>query len=518
MSCTNFNSARSYPQPRNLALAGAGATVKLPRMTPDSAVFVRTPADLVDAVPYVLGFHPTDSLVAIGMAGRRVSFGARYDLPPPGDDDIVHIAAVIAAQAARSVTVIGYGPVDAVDPVMRRALEALDVFRVRVTEALRVHEGRWWSYYCDKSDCCPPDGNPCHTGDSVIAAEATYRGQVALPSRQALVAQVATVEDEAAVEAMAAAGERARQRLTGLLTEDPRAGRSVRRAGRVAVREAEKTYRAGRTLTDDEVAWLGVLLIDPDVNEYALDRSGAQEWRFRLWTDVLRRVERAYVPAPACLLGYAAWRDGRGALARVAVDRALMADPRHPMAGLLDEVLGYGIGPHAMTALDSMDRRSPERRPDRPRGGPRPRGTGSGPARECSDCAPECAGPARERSDRAPECAGPPPACSDRAPEGCGPEGCGPEGGGPKGGAPERCGPEGGGPKGGAPERRAPDGGGPEGGGPGVQGRAERGARGREAGGRERSSPGPARRELGARAPGARGSRGLRSSFGRRLR
>ena len=456
-------------------------------MTPDSAVFVRTPADLVDAVPYVLGFHPTDSLVAIGMAGRRVSFGARYDLPPPGDDDIVHIAAVIAAQAARSVTVIGYGPAELVDPAMRRALEALDVFRVRVNEALRVHDGRWWSYYCDKSGCCPADGTPCNTGDSVIAAEATYRGQVALPSRRALVAQVAAVEgDQRAT--MAAASERARERLTGLLTGDQRGERSVRRAGRIAVREAEKRYRAGRTLTDEEVAWLGVLLLDRDVNEYALDRSAAQEWRFRLWTDVLRRVEQPYVPPPACLLGYAAWRDGRGALARVAVDRALMADPRYPMAGLLDDVLGYGIGPHAMAALDSVERRraagwpdpqSARCRPDEPVPVPVPdRGSGSG--------GPEgCCGSDRCGSDR---CG------SDRSGSGC----CAAADGGPGSGGP------------GLAEReiRGPAGGSPDG----------RGRPGREAAGRERSSPGPSRRELGARAPGARGSRGLRRSTDRRLR
>ena len=422
-------------------------------MTPDSAIFVRTPADLVDAAPYVLGFHPTDSLVAIGMVGRRLSFGARYDLPPPDGDDIVHIAAVIAAQAARSVTIIGYGPADEVDPVMRRAVEALDVFRVRVNEALRVHDGRWWSYYCDKSGCCPADGNPCNNRDSVIAAEATYRGQVALPSRQALVAQVAAVDGDERT-AMAAATGRARERLTGLLTEDQRGERSVRRAGRMAVREAEKRYRAGRRLTDDEVAWLGVLLIDPDVNEYALDRSGAQEWRFALWTDVLRRVEPVCAPAPACLLGYAAWRDGRGALARVAVDRALKADPLHSMAGLLDEVLGYGIGPHAMTALESLDRQSAGR------------------------------WPARQSADRPPG-----------GPKGSGSEGAGPEGGGPEGG-----GSEGGGSKGGGPGL-----GGPAGGRRGVRRQTGREAGGREAGGRERS-----RREPGAR--------GFGRSVGRRLR
>jgi hypothetical protein len=59
----------------------------------------------------------------------------------------------------------------------------------------------------------------------------------------------------------------------------------------------------------------------------------------------LRRVEPAYVPAPACLLAFTAWQLGRGALARVAVDRALAAEPGHELAGMLHQVLGFAISP-----------------------------------------------------------------------------------------------------------------------------------------------------------------------------
>jgi hypothetical protein len=324
-------------------------------MTPDSSIAVRNPADLVDATPYVIGFHPTDSLVVLGLSGNRVSFGARYDLPPPESDDIVQLGAVVAAQRARCVAVLAYGPPATVDPVVRRALAVFHAFRVRVLEAVRVHDGRWWSYFCSDAGCCPSEGTPFDTATSVIAAEATYRGQVALPSRQALVALVAPVEGEARA-AMTAATARAGSRLDSLIADDAHESRAIRRAGRLAVREAEKRCRAGRALTDDEVAWLGVLLLDPDVHEYTLGRLGDEEWRLALWTDVLRRVEPTYVAAVGCVLSYLAWRAGQGALARVAVDRALRAEPQHRMAGLLDEVLGMGIGPHAMSALDSPPR------------------------------------------------------------------------------------------------------------------------------------------------------------------
>ncbi|MEV6845313.1 DUF4192 family protein [Actinoplanes sp. NPDC051411] len=372
-------------------------------MTPDTTIAVRNPADLVDATPYVIGFHPTESLVVLGLSGNRVFFGARYDLPPPGGDDIVQLGAVISAQRARCVAVLAYGPPATVDPVVRRALAVFDAFRVRVLEALRVHDGRWWSYFCAEPGCCPAEGTPFDTATSVIAAEATYRGQVALPSRQALVALVAPVEGQPRA-AMLAATERARSALDGLLTDDAHSARAIRRAGRLAVREAEKRYRAGRALTDDEVAWLGVLLLEPDVHEYTLGRIGDEEWRLALWTDVLRRVQPLYVPAVGCVLSYLAWRAGQGALARVAVDRALRVEPQHRMAALLDEVLGMGIGPHALSALDTPPRMGVALRHENPATqrphDPRPKGSeglrregSDGPRREGSD------GPRREGSD-----------------------------------------------------------------------------------------------------------------------
>ncbi|MFI6076613.1 DUF4192 domain-containing protein [Actinoplanes sp. NPDC051343] len=335
-------------------------------MTHDTTIAVRNAADLVDAAPYVIGFHPTDSLVVLGLSGNRVLFAARYDLPPLDSDDVVQLGAVISAQQARCVAVLAYGPPATADPVVRRALAVFDAFRVRVLEALRVHEGRWWSYFCSDSGCCPSEGTPFNTATSLIAAEATYRGQVALPSRQALVALVAPVDGHART-SMAAATERARSALDDLLADEEHSARSIRRAGRLAVREAEKRYRSGRALTDDEVAWLGVLLLEPDVQEYTLGRLGDEEWRLALWTDVLRRVEPRYVPASGCVLSYVAWRAGQGALARVAVDRALHVEPQHRMLAGRGVEHGHRPPRHVRPRLPTPHGRlPPPRRPGRP--------------------------------------------------------------------------------------------------------------------------------------------------------
>jgi hypothetical protein len=62
------------------------------------------------------------------------------------------------------------------------------------------------------------------------------------------------------------------------------------------------------------------------------------------------------------VLAFAAWRAGDGALARVAIDRALKEEPEHAVACLLDDVLCSGVGPQTLVALRPPDRRTPRRR------------------------------------------------------------------------------------------------------------------------------------------------------------
>ncbi|XVV12733.1 DUF4192 domain-containing protein [Actinoplanes sp. CA-131856] len=328
-------------------------------MTPECSITVRHPAELITVTSYVIGFHPTDSVVVIGVRDGVVGFAARHDLPPPGDDiDAEPLVAVAVAQPSHYFAIIGYGPPTRVTEAVTRTLAALERAGLIVFDALRVTEGRWWSYVCTAWCCNPPDGNPCLPAHHPVAATAVFRGMVALPDRKALVASVAPVEGEARA-SMVVATARARVRMAELRAE----GRPARQAGREAVRAAEARYRARGELTDDEAAWLGVLLADAWVAGYALDRFGPEPWRLDLWNGLVRRVEPAFVAGPAALLAYVAWRSGNGSLARVALDRGLREDPGHRMLGVLDGLLAAGIGPDAVEDLAPP---SPPALPSRP--------------------------------------------------------------------------------------------------------------------------------------------------------
>jgi hypothetical protein len=349
-------------------------------MTPETPVAVRSNADLIAIIPFVLGYHPADSLVVAGLSGPVVDFAVCFELPPRGADpdecraEEREIAAAVGRQGSAEFVVIGFGPGPRTTPAVLRLVETLREAGVRVSEALRVTEGRWWSYFCERLRCCPDEGNPCQPPDGVIAAEATFRGQVALPSRRHLIAQVASLEGPTRL-AMGRATSRARKRFAGLITDGAgpeRFAQRIRHAGRTAVRQSELRYRNGRLLDENETAWLGALLAHRAVEDYALDRIMPDDWRIRLWTDVLRRVDRVYVPAPAALLGFTAWQAGQGALARVAVDRALDVDRHHQLAGLLHQILGFGLGPHLFPRPTPRLPRQTKRLPRPTRRLPRP--------------------------------------------------------------------------------------------------------------------------------------------------
>ncbi|GGM30109.1 hypothetical protein GCM10011608_13420 [Micromonospora sonchi] len=313
----------------------------LPRLT------VRSPADLIAAVPYLLGFHPADSLVVVALSGSRIVFAARGDLPGDADprEAAGHIAAVTARQGADSATVIGYGPAAQVTPALDALRDALTDAGLTVLDALRVTDGRWWSYLCTEPGCCPPEGSAYDPRASVVPAAAVFAGQVALPDRDALAAQVAPVGEAT----MRPAVERAEQRLTDLLAGAPAndllGGRALRAAGVAAHRAARRRHRSGERLTDDEVAWLCLLLTHLPVRDHAWERTDGRAEDVAFWTEILRRAEPELIAAPGALLAFAAWRDGQGALAAVALERVLAEHPEYSLALLMDDLLRRGVPP-----------------------------------------------------------------------------------------------------------------------------------------------------------------------------
>lgn len=324
-------------------------------------VRLSSPADILAVIPHMLGFHPAKSLVVIGAGGsrERVQLGFRYDLPdPPASDAAAEIAdhavSVLARRDISTVIVVGYGPGRLVTPLVDALTKTAGSAGLRLREVLRVESGRYWSYLCGNIECCPPEGVPFDNGAHPAAAAMVAAGLPAFPDRESRARLVAPPTGALAAD-MDGAADRACDRATALMTQSRRRnGRKplagVIAAGRVAVREAIETYRGGGRLSGaDAIAWLAVCMTNLAVRDDAWARMDPEhrEAHLRLWTDVVSHVGDLWVPGPASLLAFTAWQCGDGALANIAIERALAADPQYSLALLLRDVIDAGVPPSA---------------------------------------------------------------------------------------------------------------------------------------------------------------------------
>jgi Domain of unknown function (DUF4192) len=106
-------------------------------------------------------------------------------------------------------------------------------------------------------------------------------------------------------------------------------------------------------LTDDETAHILWGLRDVHVRDRALqfalgpDAAAAEV----LWTACTRRAPAPLDAAPATLLAVSAWLRGDGAMANVALTRALDSDPGYRLAALLAQGLAECLAPAELRAM-----------------------------------------------------------------------------------------------------------------------------------------------------------------------
>jgi len=319
---------------------------------------VSSVAGFLAVIPHLLGFHPGRSMVVVGLDARRgrIVLAFRYDLPDPPDaarsrDIAEHAAAVLRKRRIRTAIAAGYGDGVLVTPVAEQLRAGLRGAGIAMRDLLRVQDGRYWSYVCTDPGCCPADGVPFDVSAHPAAAAMTAAGMPARPDRASLADSLAPLTGQAA-ESMRQATERAVLRAAELIASSGAPGGLwlAVEAGREAVRAAISIYRHGGRITDhDQLAWLTVTIADLRVRDDAWARMEPRHRadHQRLWTDVVRHACEPYVPAPASLLAFTAWQSGDGALANVAIERALAADREYSMAHLIGQALDAGLPPSA---------------------------------------------------------------------------------------------------------------------------------------------------------------------------
>ncbi|MGD9483967.1 DUF4192 domain-containing protein [Streptomyces sp. TRM70308] len=354
-------------------------------------VTLRGPGELADALPYLLGYHPDDSIVVVAVHGEAGRFGGRIRVGIPSvsqewPDTARQVAECLRANSsARGDTPDGAvlylcrdpegqeeprAVMERLRPLAQELREACGAREMPVYEALCVSGGRYFSYCCAQPHCCPPEGSALGPpGESAMAAAAAYAGIRVQGSLRELTARFAPLGPPSATAQEQALDAASAALLPRMLGEYTRGGV---RAEVLEVTERLLTrYRAGRplpgapdadadagddaALADEEAATLIVGLQD------RVTRDRAAEWMegddaepaLRLWRAVSRRCVGAYVEyaaAPLTLAGWVAWSSGDDTGARVALGRALEVDAGCVFARLLHSACNSGLDPEPLRA------------------------------------------------------------------------------------------------------------------------------------------------------------------------
>ncbi|MEW2622299.1 DUF4192 domain-containing protein [Streptomyces sp. NPDC048106] len=360
-------------------------------------VTLRTAAELADALPYLLGYRPEDSMVLVALhdSGGKGRFGGRARLGIPAQEEDWEEAARQLARGlvsgserrgAKPEQMVAYvcqepAPGESGRDVKRRLARLAHLLRIQcgdldvpVIEALCISGGRYWSYCCPAEDCCPADGTPMGLpGTSVVAAAATYAGIQVRGTLKELRARLQPWEGAAAREQEAALDAAGLALVPRILDEAGRAEvaeETLDLAERVIRRLAAATPVAGMLPADlrddglighDEAARLILGLQDRTTRDRAAAWMEGDEAApaLRLWRALARRCVGSYgehAAPPLTMAGWVAWSAGDELEAREALAMAMGADPDYLFARLLHQACNEGIDVESVRRCLRADR------------------------------------------------------------------------------------------------------------------------------------------------------------------
>ncbi|MGC9543292.1 DUF4192 domain-containing protein [Streptomyces sp. UG1] len=369
---------------------------------PEHQVTLRTPAELADAVPYLLGYRPEDSIVLVALHDKdgqgRFGGRARLGIPASADDwdsaagQLAHglvvgserrgarpeqMVAFLCQEPAEGQT--GRQVMERLRPLAQKMRIACGSLDVPVIEALCISDGRFWSYCCDRVECCPPEGRAMGLpGTSVLAAAAAYAGVQVRGTLSELRARLRPWENAAAREQEAALDTAGAALVSRILDETMREGvaeETLALAERLMSRFAAAPPVAGTLTADlrddgllghDEAARLILGLQDRAMRDRVAEWMEGDEAdpALRLWRALARRCVGPYgehAAAPLTLAGWVAWSSGDELEAREALAMALGADNDYLFARLLHQACNEGLDPESIRRCLRTERVGRER-------------------------------------------------------------------------------------------------------------------------------------------------------------
>jgi hypothetical protein len=140
-----------------------------------------TPKDLIAAVPFLIGFNPTDSIVLLSLNSDAIAMAIRIDFPDQiGADELRLLTSHLSRDGADSVIAIFYSSEigQSQNEIMSEVLAAITDFGLSLREVITVEKDRYRSLICEDLSCCPSQGSQLpELIDSRIAAEQVAQGR-----------------------------------------------------------------------------------------------------------------------------------------------------------------------------------------------------------------------------------------------------------------------------------------------------------------------------------------------------
>jgi len=305
------------------------------------------PADILEIVPYLLGFYPAEAVVALLIRSGTVMLTMRVDLPPP--EEAANLSAMITwiadQHGAEELVVVGYSS-DAESARQVLGTVGAELDSCALKDVLLVDGQRWWSLMCTGS-CCPKDGRPYDPGSSSVAAEAVYAGLSVLADRRALEREVSGPPggDHNGLRLLAEQQSAEIDRL------------DVSARAELIKALVESGVARSEPIDDATCARMAVLAAEVAVRDVALaliTRKQAEQ-HLQLWARVVSRTTAPLEAAPLCLLGFCAWVCGNGALMNCCIERVTAIEPDYSLARLLDKISNWALPP---SLWDELSRQS----------------------------------------------------------------------------------------------------------------------------------------------------------------
>ncbi len=349
-------------------------------------VRMRGPADMAEMLPYLLGFFPDDSIVAVGLHGSNLQQGGVIRVDIPDDPECWRPLATETARLLINLseqrdcrpeqvllyvcrdpaTGDGQAVLAGLAPLAEQLAQAFRAEGVSVKESLCISTGRWWSFLCAGTGCCHPGGSLIRSAQlpGPVAVAATFAGLAPRGSRKAIVAALAPIGPPGA-EVQRVAIDRAGPKLLRELAGAGGRPAVLDRTGAL-IDEVMAEFQAGaREIDPERVARLLVGLQDRLGRDRGAEYAEPDELvpAQRLWRYLAQRCVPPFEhfgAAPLSLLAWTSWLAADTATARIVLARALELDPEYTLAQLLYESLNGGLVPDQL--LDSVRRERAVRR------------------------------------------------------------------------------------------------------------------------------------------------------------